>query len=848
MRSLSDDELEEAFKGACPRTQTGPAREHGLRRLLQSVVGTPPVPTRIGRYVVEEILGQSRRGAIFRAYDPQRGRAVVVKVIQGTAGQLRALKHEAQTLVNLRHPDVVRVLDVDTIDDGVYVAMEHVQGVTLRTWLRAHPDAPWRDVVELLAQAGRGLLAVHEAGMVHNDFGPDNVLVGDGKRVRVVGFAGARDKIEHTTLADQLAFLQVLRDALLRGSRVRLPRRLRRLTELAAAPRDGGRASLASLVRTLEELLSPGRAERDRALLLERVRRLWIDGVLRESLRGDPLVPLGLQAAQGALDEPVRTRSLSSATSQDLPELLDQTPRGLLLLGGAGSGKTTVLLDLARALLEEADTDPALPAPVVLNLSSFSREDTSLEGWIEAELLTKYSLPRRSTRRWIEKGQLVLLLDGLDEVRESLQSICIEAINALVRGRRLPVVVCARDEAYRAMRSRVALSAALVLQPLDKDGAQAFLARLGERGRELAAALESDAALEPHARTPLVLRVLELAGVQMLEDSSSLPEALHRRYIEAVFERRAATGPYSCARVVEGLIWLARAMQRAGQSELWLERIQASWLPSRVGRWMAVGLGLVLMLAAVFVLNTGPLVPFFDLSHTVRSGITVALVVVPLTLAFVRTLQVRPVEALTWSWTELQRHLTPTLGWGLLGAAVYGAIFSMEISLILATPALLVLAGLRGLSSAEVPARIRPNEGIRQSARNAVVLGAVCGVVTGAIFALVVVSILEWRIGLEALMAVDAKPGWPMFLGAAACFGSLAGLMYGGYAVVLHAALRLVIAATGPLPLRLRPFLDHAAERGLLRRVGGGYIFAHHSLLEYLAGPSGPGAQSGSRM
>ncbi|MFY0540579.1 hypothetical protein [Nannocystis pusilla] len=69
------------------------------------------------------------------------------------------------------------MFDVGVCDRGVYVAMELVEGVTLRTWLKEQARG-WREVLALFVQAGSGLAAAHEAGLVHHDFKPDNVLVG----------------------------------------------------------------------------------------------------------------------------------------------------------------------------------------------------------------------------------------------------------------------------------------------------------------------------------------------------------------------------------------------------------------------------------------------------------------------------------------------------------------------------------------------------------------------------------------------------------------------------------------------------------------------------------------------
>jgi eukaryotic-like serine/threonine-protein kinase len=146
----------------------------------------------VGRYVVLSRLGAGGMGVVYAAYDPELDRKVALKLLYaGGAEASSRLLREAQSLAKLSHPNIVAVHDAGTADGRVWIAMEFVEGVTLRQWTRAQTRS-WREVVGVSIAAGRGLAAAHGAGLVHRDVKPDNVMVGDDGRVRVMDFGLAR--------------------------------------------------------------------------------------------------------------------------------------------------------------------------------------------------------------------------------------------------------------------------------------------------------------------------------------------------------------------------------------------------------------------------------------------------------------------------------------------------------------------------------------------------------------------------------------------------------------------------------------------------------------------------------
>ncbi len=162
-----------------------------------SVLEGPRIPVSgdaVGRYVIIERIGAGGMGLVYSAYDPELGRRVAVKVLRHTARTdptEKRLLREAQLLARLVHPNVVTVYDVGTIDGQLFLAMELVDGGTVYDWLRTEPRS-WRQIRDVFVDAGRGLEAAHQAGVVHRDFKPENVLVGTNGRVCVTDFGLSR--------------------------------------------------------------------------------------------------------------------------------------------------------------------------------------------------------------------------------------------------------------------------------------------------------------------------------------------------------------------------------------------------------------------------------------------------------------------------------------------------------------------------------------------------------------------------------------------------------------------------------------------------------------------------------
>ena len=148
---------------------------------------------RVDDYLLEAVLGAGGMGVVYAATDLTLRRRVALKVpnlpARAAPGFLERFRVEARSMARMSHHNVVTIYRVGEFPGGVFIAMELIQGETARAWLRQRRSP--REVRQVFLQAARGLAAAHGVGLVHRDFKPDNVLVGDDGRVCVSDFGVA---------------------------------------------------------------------------------------------------------------------------------------------------------------------------------------------------------------------------------------------------------------------------------------------------------------------------------------------------------------------------------------------------------------------------------------------------------------------------------------------------------------------------------------------------------------------------------------------------------------------------------------------------------------------------------
>ena len=583
-----------------------------------------------------------------------------------------------------------------------------------------------------------------------------------------------------------------------------------------------------------------------RQVLVNNVKHYWLEGVLKKSLHNQALIELGLEERSQAVASPLTgVGEFPDEPSRALPEgtqaisIFDELGAGrtLLILGEPGAGKTTTLLKLAQSLIERIGDDLSQPIPIILNLSSWAKKRQPIEKWLVQDLYETFQVSKSLGEIWITDEQLVLCLDGLDEVEAKHRNACVEALNQFIQAHgRTEMVVCSRIKDYEALAERVKLHSAIYVQPLTPQSVDQYLEKAGEQLTALKIVLNQNAEIKAFAASPLILSVMSLVYQGCSRDSfpqfsnaKTFRQQLFEAYVRRMFQRRgSAPHKYPKEQAKYWLVWIAKSMVTSSQTVFLIERMQPSWLPTKVKRFqyrlesaLIIGTSMGLFSGISNELSAALFTDMGDgLSTGLLNGLLAGLVAGKLE-------DIRPIETLRWSKKEAKESLRDVPLFGILGGFIGGCICGMfDVPLFgilggfiggctLGILLLLTDGVIGGLKDPGMDNRVKPNQGMKQSARNALIFGFGFGLGFGLLFGL--------------LSGLNGALGGGLF------FGLGFGLGCGGIACLRHFSLRIMLSRMGYIPWNYSQFLDYAAERLFLQKVGGGYIFIHRMLLEHFA-------------
>ena len=156
-------------------------------------------PARIGRYIVESLVGAGGMGRIYKAHDPDIRRTVAIKLIStglmsGTdrAEYIRRFRREAEAAARCAHPNIVAIYDFALHDGEPFLAMEFVYGRSLRQMLDDNPAMPVADAIHVMLQVLDALGSAHEQNVIHQDIKPANIMLTPELRAKVADFGISR--------------------------------------------------------------------------------------------------------------------------------------------------------------------------------------------------------------------------------------------------------------------------------------------------------------------------------------------------------------------------------------------------------------------------------------------------------------------------------------------------------------------------------------------------------------------------------------------------------------------------------------------------------------------------------
>ena len=360
---------------------------------------------------------------------------------------------------------------------------------------------------------------------------------------------------------------------------------------------------------------------------------LEIEGRLEQSLHNAVWLTLGMERQDfrvrrpwGATLKQLNQQPQELRSGTRVRSVFEETKRQLLILGEPGSGKTIMLLELARDLMELAQKDNQQPIPVLVNLSSWKDPKQSIFDWLLRELKLKYGLRADLATEYLRQNQLLPLLDGLDEVATGQQKACAIAISAWMsgdlEGKPCGLVVCCRREEFETVvQEPLSLYGAIYLQTLEAEQITAYLKQFGLNVVD--DAIQQDDALLDLLTKPLFLSMFGLVAVQgrfelvawqRQETSQDKVSYLFDMYWEAMMDRVLINDPNQMqsdilsktygtkippnrAQIQRSLIFIAQSLRQDSQSEFLVERLQPHHLPTENQRsqyslicWSILGL------------------------------------------------------------------------------------------------------------------------------------------------------------------------------------------------------------------------------------------------------------------
>jgi hypothetical protein len=543
----------------------------------------------------------------------------------------------------------------------------------------------------------------------------------------------------------------------------------------------------------------------------------------------------------------------------------------IVIVGAPGSGKTTMLLELAQSLLREAKESEDRPIPVVLPLSTWTTRQDSIEDWITSTLAAdSFGMPWSFSSDLARRGNLIPLFDGLDEVPERLREKCMENIRQYLNSRTVTrSVLCCRQEEYEILKARLKFNGVVKIQPLARGEVNSFLCDSDPRIEGLRAALASDPELWNLAKSPLLLSFMAFAYEDgYTESAGDQPgdgrHKLYTEYVQKALQWRKSKR-YSARKSQIYLTALAKNLNNHDYTVFTLDLLDHSWLdpldhpwPSETThrQWQAkvtaaLASGLIMFCVSTAYFNWQVSAGVFGLTVTVAAistlimGGSLGLETIGVDRYYLIQSSRQPglgawIGNLVFGGTDSLDYMPPRLLLILLTNVPIGIIIALKDSpeIAAASTYALSVALYFALSSTEtalfvayeITGGVHPVRGEVPSPR-------IRARLVFSIRVAMVTGVTSWAIVAVLGKVAPMQDLTPTKLGFLA--GTLAGILpvtsVAGEAIIEQFLTRWDLQRADIIPWPCVPFLDYMTECLLLYRTEQGYSFIHKELMDFMA-------------
>src|SRR5262245_2396583 len=162
----------------------------------------PQIPSKVGKYAIDSVLGRGGMGEVYKAHDPALGRYVALKIMRGPSMDDAVARErfirEAQAAGGLRHPNIVTIYDLGEVEGQIFIAMEFIQGDDLEKMIKTRASLSIEDRLNMMIQVCEGVSYAHKNSIVHRDLKPANIRIDQEGVVKIMDFGIA--KMEHSNM------------------------------------------------------------------------------------------------------------------------------------------------------------------------------------------------------------------------------------------------------------------------------------------------------------------------------------------------------------------------------------------------------------------------------------------------------------------------------------------------------------------------------------------------------------------------------------------------------------------------------------------------------------------------